>query len=126
MSLLSYSYYSVLHDKVAQADFAKADALAEEEVSRVIGPIRFQELTAMSATELAAEFYYTALMECIAELIDYNATTGKKTGGGVASVSNDGYSESYNAELQKMSSSLDEKTANIRRWLSGTGLVRAY
>jgi hypothetical protein len=126
MGLLSYSYYSTLHNKVTQADFDKAEAIAEHEISRVIGPIRFQHLTAMSAEELAAEFYYSTLMECIADLIDYDATVGKKTGGGVASVSNDGYSESYNAELQKMSSSFDEKAANIRRWLSGTGLVRAY
>lgn len=126
MALLTYSYYSTNHNAVAEADFSKADALAEMEVSRVIGPIRYQHLTAMTAAELQAEFYYDQLMECIAQLIDYNVATAGRTGQGVASVSNDGYSESYNAELQKMSSALDEKAANIRRWLSGTGLVRAY
>ena len=126
MSLLSYSYYSNLHNAVSQEDFPKAEALAELDLSRVMGPIRYQRLVAMDSTELAAEFYYVQLMECIARIIDYNATAGKKTGGGVASVSNDGYSESYNAELQKMSSSLEETAVCVRRWLSGTGLVRAY
>lgn len=126
MGLLSYSYYSTLHSTVAEADFSKADALAEMEVSRVIGPIRYQQLTAMESEDLQAEFYYNQLMECIAQLIDYNATVGTKAGQGVAAVSNDGYSESYNAELQKVSSALEEKAACVRRWLSGTGLVRAY
>ena len=42
----------------------------------------------------------------------------------LASVSNDGYSESY--VLQTQSQADEELGKNIRAWLSGTGLVRAY
>jgi hypothetical protein len=52
------------------------------------------------------------------------AEAPKAQGKGIASVSNDGYTESY--VLQKQSDALEELGKNIRSWLSGTGIVRAY
>ena len=50
----------------------------------------------------------------------------KKSGAGkgIASVSNDGYSESY--VIQTESQTRAELQSSIRAWLSGTGLVGAY
>ena len=73
---------------------------------------------------LTNEIYYEQLLDCICNVINYNATVGSKAGQGVASVSNDGYSESY--VLQTQSQATEELYKNIRKWLSGTGLVRAY
>lgn len=104
-----------------QADFEKAEALAEKDLARVIGLLRWAELV---SSDWSTEFYADQLMDTICKVVNYQATAGKKTGAGVASVSNDGYSESY--ALAKQSDAQEELQKNIRAWLSGTGLVRAY
>lgn len=124
MALLSWERYCSLHSEVNEGEFEKAEAIAEKEVARVIGPIRWA--TVLSGTDLAAQLCKEQLLDCIANLIDYDATVAKKLGTGVASVSNDGYSESYNTEAQMASAATAEKDRNIRAWLSGTGLVGAY
>ena len=58
------------------------------------------------------------------KVIDYQVQEGSKAGKGITSASNDGYSESY--AIVKQSEAVEELDANIRTWLSGTGLVRAY
>ena len=124
MALLSWAEYSALHDIVTtETTFSGKEMIAEQDVSRVIGPIRWAELINYG---IEGEFYADQLKECIAKVIDYNEEIQPKVGGGVASVSNDGYSESYNTELQTASQAAAEKSKMIRAWLSGTGLVGAY
>lgn len=120
MALLSWEYYSSLYNAVNEEEFKKAEPQAEKEVARVIGPIRWSELPA----DLSGEFYEDQLLDCLCRVINYQKQIGSKIGKGVTSVSNDGYSESY--ALSKQSDAAEELAANIRAWLSGTGLVRAY
>ena len=48
MGLLSYSYYSTLHNKVTQADFDKAEAIAEQAVDTAV---QFAEKVAEAINE---------------------------------------------------------------------------
>lgn len=123
MSLLTWERYSSLHDIVIEDKFDKAEKLAESEIRNVMGVIHFSNWIADNPN-LTNEIYYEQLLDCICNVIDYNATIGAKAGQGVSSVSNDGYSESY--VLQTQSQVTEELHKNIRKWLSGTGLVRAY
>ena len=120
-ALVSWEYYSSLYSVVTEDQFEKAESLAEKDLARVIGPLRWTELV---SSDWSTEFYADQLMDTICKVVNYQATAGKKTGAGVASVSNDGYSESY--ALAKQSDAQEELQKNIRAWLSGTGLVRAY
>ena len=120
-ALVSWEYYSSLYSTVSQSDFAKAEALAEKEVIRVVGLIHWDEL---NLDDLDSEIYGDQLKDCICKVMNFMAEAPKAQGKGVASVSNDGYSESY--VLQKQSDALEELGKNIRSWLSGTGIVRAY
>lgn len=116
--LVNWEYYSSLYSKVSPEDFARYELQAEKEVQKVIGLIRWAHITEQT-------FGYEQLKDCICNVVNalYDADNSAQ-GKGIASVSNDGYSESYTvqtasqakAELQKM----------IRYWLSGTGLVGAY
>ena len=116
--LVNWEDYSSLFDKVPEGDFSRYERLAEIEIRNVIGPIRWACITEQS-------FGYTQLKECVCNVVNaLHDAEHSAQGKGIASVSNDGYSESYmmqtasqaKAELQKM----------IRYWLSGTGLVGAY
>lgn len=120
-ALVSWEYYSSLYSKVTETDFPKAEALAEKEVIRIVGLIHWGEL---NLTNLDEEIYGDQLKDCICKVIDFMAEAPKAQGKGIASVSNDGYTESY--VLQKQSDALEELGKNIRSWLSGTGIVRAY
>ena len=120
-AIVSWEYYSSLYSKVSETDFPKAEALAEKEVIRIVGLIHWSEL---NLEHLEDEIYGDALKDCICKVIDFMAEAPKAQGKGIASVSNDGYSESY--VLQKQSDALEELGKNIRSWLSGTGIVRAY
>lgn len=118
MSHVTWEYYSSLHNIVAEDDFDRAELLAEKEVQKVIGPIRWQMITDDT-------FGYSQLQDCICNVIDKmdsDAKSGK--GKGVSSVSNDGYSESYVVQTEEQLRS--ELQSSIRAWLSGTGLVGAY
>ena len=122
MAILTWESYSSLHTVITdETNFTKKEAIAEKEVSRVIGPLRWADLLEM---DLTTEFFYGQQCDCIAKVIDYDATAATKAGKGVTSVSNDGYSESY--AIQSESAAQDERASNIKRWLSGTGLVGAY
>ena len=123
MGFLSWETYSSLHNAVTEDNFEKAEQIAEQDVSRVIGALRWQDL---KTCDITGEFFLDQFQECIAKVIDYNVEIQPKLGSGVASVSNDGYSESYTTEVQTASAAADEKNKNIRAWLSGTGLVGAY
>lgn len=118
MPHVDWEYYDSLHSKVAKEYFDRAEELAEKEVQRVIGWIRWANITEDT-------YGYEQLQDCICNVIDKmaaDAESGK--GKGISGVSNDGYSESYavqtEAQLKK------ELRSAIRAWLSGTGLVGAY
>lgn len=116
--LVKWEYYSSLHSVVAEEDFDRAEALAEKEVQRVIGSIRWAGIT----TEI---FGYEQLQDCICNVIDKMAADAKSgKGKGLSGVSNDGYSESYVVQTEEQLR--EELQGTIRVWLSGTGLVGAY
>lgn len=123
MSLLTWERYRSLHDIVSEDKFDKAEKQAECAIRNVMGVIHYTNWIADNSN-LTNEIYYDQLLDCICNVINYIATVGTKAGQGVASVSNDGYSESY--VLQTQSQATEELHKNIRKWLSGTGLVRAY
>lgn len=118
MSHVTWEYYSSLHSKVQKDDFEQAETLAEKEVQRVIGWIRWANITEET-------FGYEQLKDCICNVMDkmtIDAKSGK--GKGLSGVSNDGYSESYVVQTEEQLRS--ELQSSIRSWLSGTGLVGAY
>ena len=120
-ALVSWEYYSSLYSVITEDQFETAEALAEKEVIKVVGLIHWSEL---NLQHLEDEIYGDQLMDCICKVINYRAEAPKAQGRGVASVSNDGYSESYVVQTQSQAD--EELGKNIRAWLSGTGLVRAY
>ena len=119
MSIVNFDDYSLLHSKISQDEFEKAELLAEKEVRNVIGPIRWATITTDT-------FGYDVLKDCICNVIDLMKDNEKMISRiGVSSVSNDGYSESYGTEVTYATLS-ETMTASIKHWLSGTGLVGAY
>lgn len=124
MSILTWEYYHSLHDKIAgQESFTKPELLAEKEVCNIMGVIRYNELIAENEN-LKNEPFYEQLLDCLCNIIDYQQTVGAKAGNGVASASNDGYSETY--VIKTTFEAHEELKKNIRAWLSGTGLIGAY
>lgn len=116
--LVNWEYYSSLHDTVKEENFNRAEALAEKEVQRVVGWIRWANITEDA-------FGFGQLQDCICNVIDKMATDAKSgKGRGVSSVNNDGYSESYVVQTEEQLRR--ELQSSIRAWLSGTGLVGAY
>ena len=62
-ALVSWEYYSSLYSTIGtQADFEKAEALAEKDLARVIGPLRWAELV---SSDWSTEFYADQLMDTI-------------------------------------------------------------
>ncbi len=116
--MVTWEQYSSLYKNLTEEQFIQAELQAQKEVSYVIGPIRWANITADT-------FGYEQLKECICHVIhkmaeDEEAGKGK----GLSSVSNDGYSENYAIRTQQELK--EELKSSIRRWLSGTGLVGAY
>lgn len=118
MAIVSWEYYHSLYDKVSEEEFDRWEKHAEDEVCAVIGMIRYIRITADT-------FGYQQLQDCICRVINQmaeNEASGK--GKGLASVSNDGYSESYAIQTEEQLHR--ELRSSITSWLSGTGLVGAY
>ena len=116
--LVDWEYYRSLHSKVTEEEFDQAESLAEKEVKRVIGWIRWSAINEHT-------FGYEQLQDCICNVIDKMAEDFKSgKGKGFSSVSNDGYSESYVVQTEEQLRG--ELQSSIRSWLSGTGLVGAY
>lgn len=116
--LVDWEYYSSLFEKVPEEEFCRYEQLAEKEVQRIIGLIRWANITERT-------FGYEQLKDCICNVMNAlyevdNSAQGK----GITSISNDGYSESY--AVQTASQAKLELHGMIRQWLSGTGLVGAY
>ena len=116
--IVSWEYYNSLFSKIDENEFIKAEALAEKEVMNVIGPNRWANISEDT-------FGYDVLKDCICNVIDKmteDESSGR--GKGIASVSNDGYSESYS--VTNAVDLKNELQSSIKAWLSGTGLVGAY
>lgn len=118
MAKVTWEQYRSLHHIVSEEEFDIAEAIAENEVQRVIGIIRWGQITEET-------YGYSQLQECICNVIDKMATDAKSgKGKGISSASNDGYSESYVVQTEEQHRS--ELQSSIKAWLSGTGLVGAY
>lgn len=118
MAKVTWEQYRSLHHIVSEEEFDIAEAIAEIEVQRVIGIIRWGQITEET-------YGYSQLQECICNVIDKMATDAKSgKGKGISSASNDGYSESYVVQTEEQLRS--ELQSSIKAWLSGTGLVGAY
>lgn len=118
MAKVTWEQYRSLHHIVSEEEFDIAEAIAENEVQRVIGIIRWGQITEET-------YGYSQLQECICNVIDKMAADAKSgKGKGISSASNDGYSESYVVQTEEQLRS--ELQSSIRAWLSGTGLVGAY
>ncbi len=117
-ALVSWEYYSSLHDKVTETDFPKAESLAEKEISLVIGLPRWNGITSDT-------FGYDTLKDCICNVVDIMAANDASgVGRGIVSVSNDGYTEHY--ATSKDDEVRKDLHKSIRAMLSSTGLVGAY
>lgn len=117
--IVDWEYYSSLYSNIKDdIEFDRLEAQAEIEVCTVIGPIRWATITKDT-------FGYQQLKDCICNVIN-KLVENKKSGAGkgIASASNDGYSESY--VIQTESQMRAELQGAIKAWLSGTGLVGAY
>ena len=123
MPILTWEYYRSLHTIVSEENFDRSELLAEKELRNTMGFIRWDELIE-GREALQAEPFYEQLLDCICNVIDYQATFGKKLGKGISSASNDGYTETY--VVKTASEAQEELRKNIRAWLSGTGLIGAY
>lgn len=117
--IVDWEYYNSLYDNIAdKAQFERISIKAEKEVCLVIGPIRWATITEDT-------FGYEQLQNCICDVINKLVETDKLgIGKGIASVTNDGYSENY--VVQTESQAKAELQSCIKALLSGTGLVGAY
>lgn len=116
--IVDWGYYSPLYKKIKETDFDRVEELAEREVRNAIGPIRWANISADT-------FGYEALKDCICKVMEKMAEDEKgERNKGIASVSNDGYSETY--VTVKPEEVRQELQSCIRMWLSGTGLIGAY
>lgn len=117
-NIVTWEYYNSLYNKAKQDEFSSLETLAEKHVLSVIGQYRWNNIK-------ESAFYYDQLKTCICKvinmLIDFN-TSG--AGKGIASVSNDGYTESY--VVRTSSEYENEIRTCITSWLRGTGLVGAF
>lgn len=123
MPILTWEYYSSLHNLVLKNDFSRAELFAEKEIRNIMGFIRWGKLIEKN-DNLKAEPFYEQFLDCICNVIDYQVSAGTKLGKGISSASNDGYTETY--VVKTASEAQEELRKNIRAWLSGTGLIGAY
>jgi hypothetical protein len=118
ITVVNWEYYNSLYNAVDKTAFDRLAPLAEKRVKSVIGTPRWNSVDPDA-------FYYDQLRDCICMLIDKLASYGESGAGtGLASVSNDGYTESYVIQTQPQMES--ELHSCIVQWLSGTGLAGAY
>ena len=114
MSYATWEYYSGSHTAVqTEQEFTRLSRVAARKIDIFTG----------QRAAGAAGYKADAVREC--ELVDYlHAAEATAQGQGITSVSNDGYSESYQASTPEL------LEANLRAaafaWLSGTGLMGAF
>ena len=117
-NIVTWEYYNSLYNKANQDEFASLALLAEKHIKSVISHRKWNSIQ-------ESAFYFDQLKDCICKVIDKLVDFNRGGAGkGLASVSNDGYTENYAVRTA------EEMDAEIRsciiRWLSGTGLVSAF
>lgn len=116
--VVNWEYYRSLYFLVDESSFNRLEPQAEKQVQLVIGKFRWNSINPNA-------FYYEQLKDCICRTVEKLAEYEKSgIGRGLASVSNDGYTENYTVQTSTQISS--ELRASIVGWLSGTGLVGAF
>lgn len=115
MLYADWAFYSAHYKQISdQAEFERLAYLASRKLDIYTG-LRAEKATGYKAN---------ALKDATCNMADYLQTTEQSgQGKGVASVSNDGYSESYQAVTP------EQAEVNLKsvafQWLSGTGLMGA-
>lgn len=118
LQLVNWEYYNSLFRDISENDFERYEHLAENEIKSIIGPIRWACITENT-------FGYETLKDCICIIMNelYNADNDAGVAG-IASVSNDGYTENY--VTKSINELRNDRKKSIKQLLSGTGLVGAY
>lgn len=117
-NIVTWEYYNSLHNKINQEEFETLEPLAEKQVKLLVGHHKWNRINEHA-------FYFNQLQDCICEVINKLVDLSKSGAGkGLASISNDGYTENYVVRT------LSEYNAEIRSCiiheLSGTGLIGAF
>lgn len=126
MTYITWEYYSSLYDQIPEDRFDKLNMKASAKLD-VYTRMRAKNFEIAYEEEVATDFHkqiHMQIQNTVCELMNViyvQETSGMGTG--IASVSNDGYSESYKVTTQP------EKEAQllsiVRAGLSGTGLAGA-
>jgi hypothetical protein len=117
-NIVTWEYYNSLYNKAKQDEFSRLEARAEKHILSVIGQYKWSHIQ-------ESAFYFDQLKDCICKVINLLIDLDRGGAGkGIASVSNDGYSENYVVRTP------DEYNKEIRtcivHGLSGTGLTSAF
>lgn len=126
MSYVTWEYYSSLYTEIPEEDFDRLCAKASAKLD-VHTHMRAKNFEIAFDAETATDFQkqvHTQIQNTVCELmntIQVQETAGMGTG--IASVSNDGYSESY--KITTAAERDAQLVAIIRGGLSGTGLAGA-
>ena len=126
MSYIDWEYYSSLYDNIPQERFKayekkaaiKLNTCTHMRVARFYS--QYDEATATDYEKQVYEQIRITMCELINKMYNQEAHS---LGEGITSVSNDGYSESY--EIKTASQKEGELLQVIRSGLSGTGLAGA-
>lgn len=116
--IVTWEYYASLYNKANQDEFASLEILAEKHIISVIGQHKWNNIH-------ESAFYIDQLRDCICRVIDLLVDFNRSNAGkGLASVSNDGYTENYVVRTSNEANT--EIRECIKRGLSGTGLLSAF
>lgn len=124
MLYITWEYYSSLYDTVPETDFDRLNAKACAKLD-VYTHMRVRNFMAGYDADAASPFQelvHTQIQNTVCEIINLvSVQDAAGMGSGIASVSNDGYSESYKITTQAEKDA--EVIALIQQGLSGTGLA---
>lgn len=109
MGVLDWEYYNSHFPKLSEDEFKSYSYGAERKVLKLL-PKTFEEYTQSEQTDIK---------DCICNVLNYQSISNKATG--LASISNDGYSESYvNKEQTQLNddiySIINEWIGNLIEW----------
>lgn len=126
MLYITWEYYSSLYDTVPETDFDRLNTKACAKLD-VYTHMRARNFMAGYDADAASPFQeqvHTQIQNIVCEIINLvSVQDAAGMGSGIASVSNDGYSETYKITTQAEKDA--EVIALIRQGLSGTGLAGA-
>lgn len=126
MLYIDWEYYNSLYDTVSENDFDKLNAKACAKLD-VYTHMRARNFMAAYDADMATPFQeqvYTQIQNTVCEIINLVSVQDVAgMGSGIASTSNDGYSETYKVTTQAEKDA--EVIALIQQGLSGTGLAGA-